>query len=372
MKHKLLEHIYSIVFVGVTLTVGVYILNFTGHRKPVSADPLVRQLSDIQALRPDHPLHRALIRESAKSFFPDRHINGDSLVDALIDYRRQIVLTEIEASRRNAEISLKNVTDIVPMFGSFIAAFVVVMGFIYYGAQTLGLFQFMSDKQGGPSRRSELIAATKLLFSKINSTERKSVIKKIITLQSRFAGKTLFYAIAFSPAYVVAYSFKTNFETDSMLFLVLLGIGTNGVLITLAHKFYSLLHIESRKGYVETAIAKGLNADYRAIQNRRIWMLRKYFPNHVLRHIFIHTRHQYLATIKEQGSMVITGLIIIEMALNIQGHLGYELLKNILYRNWEAAGVMVFCIFLLIKTAEAAVDFWIEFENRKYENRDAR
>ena len=74
-------------------------------------------------------------------------------------------------------------------------------------------------------------------------------------------------------------------------------------------------------------------------------------------HIYQNARFQYLSTIKEQASFLITGLIIIEMALNIQNHLCYELLQNILYSNYAVVVSIVLAIYFLVKATEITVDF---------------
>ncbi|MBL7994446.1 hypothetical protein JNM05_03660 [bacterium] len=370
MKQKLVEHAYSVLFVGLLLVILSFILHVTGRSELGTPDPLIQKLSEIKVLRPEHPLHRTLLLESLRTYYPHQNMNTDSLIDAVIAWRRQEVLADIDASRKAAGMSFSKFGELLSMYGSFVFVFIVVMFLIYYGAQTLGLFQFVVDKRRRPSLWQSLYISGRVFFSKASKAQRKSALKNMAVITVRAMAKTLFYIMVFSPAYVMAYSFKTNFETDSMLFLIFLGTFTNGVLITFMYKFYVLLNVESRKGYVETAVAKSLSRDYHAINNRQIFAPLKRFPDHVLEHIFIHTRYQYLGSIKEQGSTVITGLIIVEMALNIQGHLGYELLKNILYRNWDVVLIIVFGIFLLVKMTETAADVLMEYESNKYENRN--
>jgi hypothetical protein len=124
---------------------------------------------------------------------------------------------------------------------------------------------------------------------------------------------------------------------------------------------------------VQTAAVKGLNNDYSqkapdGISYRDIFRLRKFFPGHVFQHIFLNARYQYLSTIKEQASFLITGLVIIEMALNIHGHLCYEMLQNILYRQFDVVLAIILGIFWVVKATEIAADYWQQMETRKYEN----
>ena len=138
-------------------------------------------------------------------------------------------------------------------------------------------------------------------------------------------------------------------------------------------KFYTFLTAESRKGYVQTAIVKNLNKDYdfrskTGIPLSSIFRIRKSFPGHIFGHIYQNVRYQYLNTLKEQASFLITGLIIIEMALNIQGHLCYELMQNILYRNLGIVLLILFGIFLIVKFTEMVIDYLLFIQDRKIGN----
>lgn len=85
-------------------------------------------------------------------------------------------------------------------------------------------------------------------------------------------------------------------------------------------------------------------------------------------HIFSNAAHQYLPTIKEQASFLISGLIIIEMALNIHGHLSYEMLRQLLYRNYSIVAVIILFIFYTVKATEIVADYLVFRGNEKLEN----
>jgi hypothetical protein len=183
------------------------------------------------------------------------------------------------------------------------------------------------------------------------------------------------YFVLFSPAYVIAYSLRTRFNTDTLPFMILLGVISNGLLVMYAHKFYTFLVSESRRGYVETANAKNLDTSYlpskRGINQRQIIRPIKHFKGHVFEHIYSNARFQYLSTIKEQATFLITGLIIIEMALNIHGYLSYEMLRQMLYRNWEIVIAIILGIFLLVKMTDIVTDLIVMRESRKHANQNA-
>jgi hypothetical protein len=185
--------------------------------------------------------------------------------------------------------------------------------------------------------------------------------------------KTFAYAVLFSPAYVIAYSIRTEFNTDSSFFMILLGVLSNGLLVMYTNKFYAFLVAENRKGYVENAWVKNLRTSYsfsdkHGLSKGAVFRIRKQFSGHVFDHIFRNAQFQYLSTIKEQASFLITGLVIIEMALNIHGHLTYELLRQLLYRNYTLVAVIMLLIFYTVKMTEIVTDLTVNRESKRYEN----
>jgi len=164
---------------------------------------------------------------------------------------------------------------------------------------------------------------------------------------------------------------RTEFNTDSAFFMVLLATMCNGLLIVYSNKFYAFLTSESRRGYVETAMAKNLTASYgsNAIPLKAILRPFKKFDGHVFGHIFANTRQQYLSSVKEQASFLITGLVITEMALNIHGYLSYEMLRQLLYKNFSIVIVILLLIFITVKMTEILVDVKMHRESMRFENR---
>ena len=56
------------------------------------------------------------------------------------------------------------------------------------------------------------------------------------------------------------------------------------------------------------------------------------------------------------------------MALNLHGYLSYEMLRQLLYKNYDIVIVIILAIFITVKATEIFVDFLIEREMQKYEN----
>jgi len=238
----------------------------------------------------------------------------------------------------------------------------------YYGVQTIGIYRFVRHQQNSFAIDSEK-----------NFTPgafRKSPGKGLVKLSAALARKCaafFFSMISFAPAYVIAYSIRTEFNTDMLIFVVILAVLTNGLLIMYANRFFSLLISESRKGYVETAVVKNLNTSYKAgakdgITMENIFKPVKRFKGHIFEHIFFNARVQYISTLKEQAAFLITGLIIIEMALNIHGHLSYEMLRQLLQKNYDIVVLIFLGFFYTVKFTEIFTDYLAHRTAKKYSN----
>jgi hypothetical protein len=373
MRRKILEHIGSLAFVAIVFAL---LLIFLKHREAAERQAraqVVAPYLNLPGIDFGNPRDRALFKETLHLFRPASPPANDSLMSAIESYRQsQFTDPNLKAGTGERGLTWHVLGRLGLMYLQFVLVYGIVLALTFYGAQSLGIYRFVRMKQGRGSYIEEFL---RLVGDPNVGGETPARIRKAsFTLLKAFL-KGVSYAVLFSPAYVIGYSFKTSFETDSVLFMILLGVVSNGLLVNYANKFYTLLATENRKGYVETALVKNLGGEYRwnvpgGIAYRSILRLPRRFPGHVLQHIYLNARHQYFPALKEQASFLITGLIIIEMALNIQGHLCYELLQNILYRQYDIALTIVFVIFLLVKVTDILVDVRQHREGLRYENRN--
>ena len=56
------------------------------------------------------------------------------------------------------------------------------------------------------------------------------------------------------------------------------------------------------------------------------------------------------------------------MALNIHGHLTYELLRQLLYKNHTLVVTIMLLIFFTVKFTEIVTDILVHRETKRYEN----
>ncbi|MCF8420781.1 MAG: hypothetical protein K9G63_18035 [Melioribacteraceae bacterium] len=371
-RRKYYEHLAAILFVGIVFIGFIVVISPASNENKKPVKLAVEKYSGIDFIDFSNPTHISLFRETL-SYYKSPGF-ADSVISGIIKKREsEFIDPAKKAGAREPGLKWNKLSDLFIMYLQFMMIFVITMGLSYYTAISVGTIRFVNHKSGKDPYLKELIKSITPYLGKREIPKNRKFYTRTGKLVLLTIGKAIAYLTLFSPAYVIAYSFKTRFDTDSILFMILLGVLSNGILITYSNKFFTFLLNESRKGYVETAVVKNLNSSYKILKKgvmswKSLLRIKKKFPDHVFQHIYINAHYQYISTIKEQASFLITGLIIIEMALNIQGHLFYEMLQNILYKDYAVVAVIVFGIFFIIKFIDVIVDLWLDHENRKYEN----
>lgn len=372
MKAKVIEHALSMLIVACGFLVLALIMGRIETSRQSERTKAIERYLQLDFLDFDDPLHRTLLKETLDIYYPDSTSRNDSIIREIEKYRQeQFASQSYKKGIAERGLSAQKLLKLADMFARFILIYLIVMVLGYYIARSLAILRFVKMKQG---RTSYLADALRSIAGSKPGWRGSSLYLKVIVSLAKALLAGVAYAVLFTPAYVIGYSIKSTFETDSYLLMIALGIVSNGLLVNYANKFYTFLVAESRKGYVQTAIVKNLHASYAwgtpdGVPYRAILQPKGLFPSHVFRHIYLNSRYQFLPSLKEYASFLITGLIIIEMALNIQGHLGYELLQNILYKEYDVALFIIVGIFFVIKGTEIVVDVWFHFESGKHENR---
>jgi hypothetical protein len=358
MKQRLTEHFIGIVFVSIIM-IGAFLF-FEGRMSlgEKQREAKVAAFSTLPVTKINDPFEKALLADCMDLYYPGQHDSNEVILGEWYRIREQALNNSFKSSSSTQKISVASMLNLCGMYVKFLIIYLIVMLLTYYGVQTLGTLRFVLRQQS--LQRGAALSSDK---------HRRMPLATLLFTFVKF----LAYFILFSPAYVIAYSIRTEFNTDSSFFMIILGVISNGLLITYTNKFYTFLVAENRKGYVENALVKNLRSDYSLSSEGITWhsllSISKKFKGHVFDHIFKNARYQYLSTIKEQASFLITGLIIIEMALNIHGHLTYELLRQLLYKNYLFVIIIMLFIFYTVKLTEIVADVIIHRESQRYENR---
>jgi len=363
MRSKIIEHISGLLFVTAVLLLAMFAYYSTKSGKSRHQESRVESLIDVPVSNIRDPFQRALLKDVMNIFYPDQADLNAATTKDLLQKKEDLFNKKLQQSHLQEQLSISKFTRLGGMFFKFIFVYVIVMVFTYYGVQTLAIWRFVSHKQH--------------LYHSLHDTRKKKYSwRDIFTRLSVSLLKGIMHFILFCPAYVIAYSIRTEFNTDSIIFMILLAVISNGLLVMYSNKFYAFLTAESRKGYIDTAIVKNLHTSFDfnrpdGISLKSIFKPVKNFNGHIFEHIFRNARFQYLSTIKEQASFLITGLVIIEMALNIHGYLNYEMLRQILYKNYDIVIFIILGIFYVVKLTEILTDLLTHREAMKYENRQA-
>jgi hypothetical protein len=356
LRGKIIEHVLSVVLVAAALVAAFFMVKGRREGAEEEKTAAVRDFLAIPDFDYADPFERALLKDVMNLYYPGRESLNEKTAEAVIANKEKEFKGRVFAGNVRRSISLTQTGLILSMYLKFLIIYLLVLGLTYYGVQTMAVFRFARKKAAARA------APPGNGWRKRLPRFGKNTVKFLLSM------------VLFSPAYTIAYSMRTEFNTDTAFFLVVLGVVSNGLLITYANKFYAFLMAEGRKGYVETALAKNLDDSYAfgvpgGIALADVLRLFKSFRGHVFSHIFSQARKQYLSTLKEQASFLITGLIIIEMALNIHGHLCYEMLQQLLYGNYDIVVLIILLLFFTVKGTEIASDIMIHRENLKYENR---
>jgi len=362
----ILEHCAAILVVGLALVAVAAVIREREAAAVVRADPRIARYLAIDSLDWGDPLHRALFRDALGALRTGSRRTIDSLIHAVDDTR----LAEFaDPSRKvgggRARLDAGEVAELIPMIVSYLAVFFTVIVLTYLAARAFAVWKFIAWKQGRDSALRRYLAV-------IESKGPRGIITGWEHIAAALA-RGAFALVLFAPAYVIAYALRTSLDTESLLFLVPLAVVSNGVLINQANHLFTLLVAESRKGYVETAVVKGVGASWAwnapgGLRHRVVAFPSAGARGHIFRDIYRNARLQYIPSLKEHAAFVVTGIVIIEMALNINGHLCYALLRHILYREYDIAIAIVFVIFVSVKLAEIMVDIWHALEERRYAN----
>ncbi len=365
MKSRILEHGLSIALVGLIFVAVVRWHNSWQEEEDAARDAAVRPYLQLDSVDFADAYHRELFRETVRAFYPPRDGLGDSLL-ASIDSRRMEKFTRSDLkSGVSRVLTPDDLLRLGGMYLQFIGVFLCALLLTSAGGRGLAIYRFVETRQGTGTGGVRLVRT--LLLSRSHSPVRflLTVIKGLVLIGVAF--------ILYSPAYVVAYALKGRLDLNSVIFLLLLAVLTNGALVNYAARYALLLGAASREGFVDTAVAKSLSSDWHwggpnGVPLRALFFPRRAAPGHVFHHIALQAEFQHRSSLKEHAAFLITGLIIIEMALNIQGHLGYDLLQNILYRRYDIVAAILFGMFLLVKVTALVIDIRSDKEQRKYAN----
>jgi hypothetical protein len=372
MSRKWAGHLVSLVLVSLILISLVFYFNKKQKKIQQNQSAIVEKWLNLDYLNFDEPLHKSILEESLNLFDPQARQEHAAQISMIDDYRNSQLLNAIKKQDRSGALTKEQLWDLAGMYLKFILVYLITLILTFYGVQTFGTYRFVREKQDRNPYWQDIIKIFSKKPAQLNLKTTWLIYSPGLLLIIKSILKAIAYMVLFSPAYVLAYSFRTRFDTDTILFMILLGVISNALLITYTQKFYTFLIGESRKGYVETAIVKNMQNSYhfggKGILRAKIFYWKKNFSGHVFDHIYENAHFQYLPAIKEQASFLITGLIIIEMALNIQNHLCYELLQNILYENYAIVTLIVLGIYYIVKATNMAVDWFTEIASRRFYN----
>lgn len=371
MTRIVLEHLVGF---AVVLLASLLFISFSDGVEEDAWMPTSADWSVVDSIDVRDPMQFTLLRETMSVFYDREPGRVAALTrDVQDSLRRRAALIEQSALAGKRGLNGDQLRRLGGQYLSFIAVYIVSMAITVVAARVGAILKYL-----GARRRRAFFHRCSVTAQRLVSTDRSwRTAGEMAALMAEGAVRSVATIVLFSPAYVVAYAIKPGFETDNLAFMVGLTVVTNGVLIGLANTFTMILLHERRKGYVETARVKGLSdiatsqASWLDSVHVMLWPMSK-GKRDVFHQVYANARLQCIPAIKRHASFMITGLIIVEMALNVQGQLCYTLMQSVLFGDTTRAVAIVVGIYALVKATELIVDVWQERQLSRYRNGAAR
>ncbi len=313
---------------------------------------------------------RLIFEDAVENVLKENPTEKEELITSLNEFTEEKYTNKkLKTGDRRESLSFSTLPGILWKFIKFLLLFAIVEFSIFYLSERLALIKFYLVKEKKNSFGRLLVQ--KMAERKNYYIKEKIDWTKTVLLFIGMLGRFFGYLVLFSPVYVIAYILKFNSENITFIWSFVFGIFTNGVLIAAVNKFYHLLVTESKRGYVETATVKNvpLFPDENLKGLLKILLLKNgNFGETIVTQIFASAHIQFVPSFKEVSHFVITGLIIIEMALNIQSGVFYQMMRSFLFAEYDILFFILFLVFATVKFVDAAIELYAVRESGKYEN----
>jgi hypothetical protein len=142
-------------------------------------------------------------------YYPDRAQHNDSLFSELLLLKESQYSSKLQRANVSQSLTPGKLMSLLGMYLNFVLVYAIVMFLTYYGVQTIALFRFIRHR----AKVDPPLNETKKPF--------KTALVKIL---GAFL-KIIAYGILFSPAYVIAYSIRT--DKLIIIFIIILKILEN-------------------------------------------------------------------------------------------------------------------------------------------------
>ncbi|MBD3241824.1 MAG: hypothetical protein GF331_14645, partial [Chitinivibrionales bacterium] len=189
MVSRLIEHLLSLCVVTAVLIAAIAVVDARREARELETARQYQRYGDLSFVDAGDPFHRALLKDVVDVYFPGQTSRNDSLVQTILDHQRQELSDRLHRAHVTERLTVARLGDLAVMYVKFLAVYAVVMLLTYYGVQTIGVWRFCR------SRRSSLRART-------FGGKLKRLVRKTLLLAASL--------VLFSPAYVIAYSIRTE------------------------------------------------------------------------------------------------------------------------------------------------------------------
>ena len=231
MRQKFTAHLISILFIGSLFIILHTWLKSESTEKSYTYGDQIQEYMQLQFLDLNSPEDRILLEETLNFYDPGNIIQHSDLMADLERYLNDRMTASARTDELSDGISAKRFMIILGMLLKFAVVYILVLLLTYYGVETFAVYRFIRA-QNPVTFITSLTVAGQRMMNAGNWPKRFSYLWKLLVKIGRGFFRALIMLTLFAPAYVIAYSFKTSFDTDSLLLMIILGVISNGLLIT--------------------------------------------------------------------------------------------------------------------------------------------
>ncbi len=368
IKSKIIRHLSGLLIFGSLLLIISF--SYIDNSKITADYSEVISIFSESGLDINSSYDREIFSDAVTNFFSGDKKKSGNLIAKLNEFiEKKFTEKDIKTGSYKKRLSGGVISEILWKFLKFISLFAAVEFLIFYLAERLASVKFYLEVEG----KNKFYRLIKRFFRerKKQFVREKLNFKQLSLLILGTLIRFTAYFVLFSPVYVVAYILKFNSENVTFLWIIIFGVFTNGVLITAVNRFFQLLNSENKRGYVETLRVKNMPMFRRDNTGGLIKSLLKIkidLGDTIFSQIFESAHLQFVGSFKQISRFVITGLIIIGMALNIQSGLFYEMLQSFLFKEFDILFFILFLIFFSVKLIDVFIDLYSLKLESKYDN----
>lgn len=322
---------------GMTLLTGILVLVLNQSRFDEYQAEQHRDYADFDFLILTDSLDVKLLRSVAAEYIGDAA--SDSLIQAVSTEQQRVFQNQ---STRYQALDFDYLRGLAYRMLVFSLIYFGLIALLYLTLKMHALIRFFAGEF--PS-----------LFDRLPSSLRAP---------ARAIIRGLMMILLFTPSFIVVYLLRPYGLQDSEFSFWVIVLLTNGIFIAFSDRFTTIIHREAHAGYVDAARTRNLNTALPpGIIAVAMHMLTGRWPTHrdLFQRIWINVRPRMLTALTELTGILISSIVITELAMNFQQRLSYDILTRLLYGQIDLALIGIWWLFIMYHLSHGIIHRYARF-----------